>query len=250
MIGPIVLVTLPGFLLGAVVMALANRRVTADLARARWLKLVVFAVIVHGVLGAAALGRSAVVALLLLILGIGARELAGAWRRIAPPRPRRAWWLFVVIAALCLGVGWWLPPDLFAALFVITAAFDGFSQVVGQWLGRRKLAPRLSPGKTVEGLLGGLVAAVAVALLVHELLQMSPGFAAVVGFCAGLAGLAGDLAASWLKRRAGLKDYSTLLPGQGGVLDRFDSLLGALALVGLPLAIACGNAGPSLPALG
>ena len=237
MIGVIFLVTLPGFALGAVVMALANRRVSPEIARARWLKLVVFGLIVHAVLGAAALGRGWVVALLVLVLAIGARELAGAWRRMAAPRPAAVWPVFVVVAALGLSAAWSLPPETFAALYVVTAAFDGFSQVTGQWLGRRKLAPRLSPGKTVEGLAGGLVAATAVALMMHTLFHLDAATAAATGLAIGAAGLAGDLAASWVKRRAGIKDYSALLPGQGGVLDRFDSLLGALAVVGVPLSL-------------
>lgn len=237
MIGAIFQVTLPGFVLGAAVMALANRRVPAQVARARWLKLLVFGLIVHGVLGAAALGRGWVMALLVLVLVIGVRELAGAWRRIPAPRPGFVWPVFVVGVAACLSAAWSLPLENFAALYVATAAFDGFSQVTGQWLGRRRLAPRLSPGKTVEGLAGGLVAAIVVALLTRSLLHVDAIAAAAIGVAIGLAGLAGDLAASWVKRRAGLKDYSALLPGQGGVLDRFDSLLGALAIVGVPLSL-------------
>jgi phosphatidate cytidylyltransferase len=88
-------------------------------------------------------------------------------------------------------------------------------------------------------LAGGLVAAVVVALLARHLLEgtTAPGVAALA-VLTGLAGLAGALAASWPKRRAGIKDYSAALPGQGGFLDRFDSLLGALALAGPALAIA------------
>lgn len=237
-IGPIVQITLPGFALGAVVMALANRRAPRDVARARWLKIVVFALIVHTVLVAAAIGRPAVVALVALIVTVGAREFLGAWQRIAPPRPWAAVWIYVFVAVSCVWLAALLEPATFAAVYLVTAAFDGFSQVVGQWLGRRKLAPRVSPGKTVEGLLGGLVAAGVVACGARGLLHANVVGALVVGIATGCAGLAGDLAASWLKRRAGLKDYSALLPEQGGVLDRFDSLLGALVLVGWPLAIA------------
>ncbi|MCU0975119.1 MAG: phosphatidate cytidylyltransferase [Steroidobacteraceae bacterium] len=237
MIGSIIQVTLPGFALGAIVMMLANRRVAADVARARWLKLVVFGFIVHAVLGAAALGRAWVVALLLVILGVGAWELAGAWRRMAAPRPTRVWGVYLAAAALGLWATSLLSPAVFAFLFIVTAACDGFSQVVGQWLGRQKLAPVLSPGKTVEGLLGGLVAAAAVAVLARALIPLPVLAAAALGAAIGLSGLAGDLSASWVKRRAGLKDYSALLPGQGGVLDRFDSLLGALALAGVALAM-------------
>lgn len=236
MIGAVLQVTLPGFALGAIVMALANRRVVSDIARARWLKLLVFGLIVHGVLGAAALGRAGTVALLIVILGVGAWELAGAWRRIVAPRPWRVWGTYLASALLGLWATWKLDPAVFAFLFVVTAACDGFSQAVGQWLGRHRLASRLSPGKTIEGLLGGLAAATAVAVLARALVPLSVPAAAALGVFIGLAGLAGDLAASWVKRRAGLKDYSALLPGQGGVLDRFDSLLGALALVGAALA--------------
>lgn len=237
-IGSIVQITLPGFALGMAVMALANRHAPRDVARARWLKIAVFGLIVHAVLVAAAIGRPAVVALVVVIVAVGASEFVGAWRRIAPPRPVTAAWIYAGVGVSCVWLATRIEPAAFAAVYLVTAAFDGFSQVVGQWLGRRALAPRVSPGKTVEGMLGGLVAAAVVACVARGLLHLGLAGALAVGIATGLAGLAGDLAASWLKRRAGLKDYSALLPGQGGVLDRFDSLLGALVLVGWPLALA------------
>lgn len=230
MIGPIVQVTLPGFAAGAALMALANRRAAAAVARARWLKFAVFFLIVHGVLGAAAAGRTWVLGLLGVILAAGSLELWRAWRRIAVPRPARVWLVFLAAAILALWNAWRLPPAAFAFVFIVTAACDGFSQVVGQWLGRRPLAPRVSPGKTVGGFLGGLAAAISVALLVRGLLPVAPAPAAALAALLAVTGLGGDLAASWVKRRAALKDYSAALPGQGGFLDRFDSLLGALAL--------------------
>jgi phosphatidate cytidylyltransferase len=232
MIVEILRVTLPGFVLGAVLMALANRRTTAAVARGRWLKLAVFFLIVHGVLAVALAGRTWVMGLLCVVLALGGAELWRAWQRIPRPRPRPVWPVFGFAGLLILWNGWQLAPQVFVFLFVVTASCDGFSQVVGQWLGRRPLAPRLSPGKTVGGFLGGLLAAVVVAVLVRGLLPEEAPAAAVFGALAALSGLAGDLAASWVKRRAGLKDYSSALPGQGGFLDRFDSLLGALAVTG------------------
>jgi len=229
------LVTLPGFAAGAVVMALANRQVERKTARGRWTKLAVFFLIVHFVLALAALGRAWVAGLVLLVLAIGAGEIRHAWTRMARPRPVRVWLLFVGVAALVLTTTWQLRPEGFAFLFLVVASCDGFSQVVGQWVGRRRLAPRLSPGKTVAGLVGGLVAAAVVATLLRELPRVDPAEAALLGVATGLAGLAGDLSASWVKRRAGIKDFSSALPGQGGFLDRFDSLLGALAIVGTAL---------------
>jgi phosphatidate cytidylyltransferase len=232
MIDTIVPVTLAGFALGAVVMAAGSRRVSRDAARARWYKLAVYFVIVQVVLGAAALGRPWVLALLTVILAAGVRELADAWGQMPRPRPVIVWPAFLAIAAAALWNTARLPPTAFAFVFLATAAADGFAQVVGQWLGRRPLAPKVSPAKTLEGFLGGLCAAGSVASFACVLVERSPWEAAGIGVLIGIAGLAGDLSASWIKRRAGLKDYSSALPGQGGFLDRFDSLLGALALAG------------------
>jgi phosphatidate cytidylyltransferase len=142
------------------------------------------------------------------------------------------WPAYFAVATLAVVNGGRISPEAFAFVYVVTAACDGFSQVVGQWLGRRPLAPRVSPRKTVAGLVGGLIAAIVVAVLVRGLVGVGPIVAVCIGVATGLAGLAGDLSASWIKRRAGLKDYSAALPGQGGFLDRFDSLLGALVIVG------------------
>jgi len=226
----ILVVTLTGFVLGAIVMAAGSRGLEPSAARARWYKLAVFFVIVHLVLGAAALGRTAVLAVLLLILLAGASELTRAWRRIGPPRPAQVWLVFLLASAAALWNTARLPPAAFAFLFLAAAAGDGFAQVVGQWVGRRPLAPTVSPAKTVEGFLAGLCAAGSVAALASGLLDVTPSKAVLIGVLTGATGLVGDLSASWVKRRAGIKDYSSALPGQGGFLDRFDSLLGALAL--------------------
>jgi phosphatidate cytidylyltransferase len=232
----IFVVTVPGFAVGAVLMALANRRASPDVARTRWLKIGGYFLIVHGVLGVAAAGRPWVTALVAVILAAASLELRRAWTSMSHPQPAGVWPVFLAVAALSLVSSWLLPPATFAFLFLVTATCDGFSQVVGQLVGRHSLARRVSPAKTVEGLAGGLVAGVFVALLAHGLLPgASAWITTVLAVLTGLAGLTGDLAASWAKRRAGIKDYSAALPGQGGFLDRFDSMLGALAIVGTML---------------
>lgn len=238
MMRSVLAVTLPGFVLGAIFMALANRNTSAEVARARWLKLAVFFAIVHVVLLVSAAGRPWVTALVAAILAAGGVELFLAWRAMQPPRPSRAWILFTIVAALALGASWYLPSPTFGFLFLVTAACDGFSQVTGQLVGRVKLAPRVSPRKTVEGLAGGLIAAVVVALLLRDMLGTGLPATIMIALLTGVAGLIGDLAASWVKRRAAIKDFSAALPGQGGFLDRFDSLLGALVFVGPLLAVA------------
>ncbi len=96
---------------------------------------------------------------------------------------------------------------------------------VGVTLGRRKLAPAISPGKSVEGLVGGLVAAGVVAVAAAFWQGWSAAGWGIVGLCVAGAGVVGDLSKSTMKRAAGVKDSGALLPGHGGVLDRFDAVL-------------------------
>jgi phosphatidate cytidylyltransferase len=224
--------TLPGFAVGAAGMALANRRATRAVARQRWLKLAVFFVIVHVVLGACAFGHPAVENLGLTLVVISAGELLRAWRRIPTPRAWAIWPLFLAACAAFVAALYELEGAQAAFLFVVVATFDGFSQITGQWLGRRKLAPAISPNKTVEGLAGGVAAAMVFAILLRPLVPASPGKACLLGAAIAAAALVGDLASSWVKRRAGIKDYATTLPGQGGFLDRFNTFIAAGALVG------------------
>jgi phosphatidate cytidylyltransferase len=111
--------------------------------------------------------------------------------------------------------------------FLVLMGADTGAYYVGRALGKHKLAPAISPGKTWEGAVGGIFAALAMATLAHfwffrELpLKFTLPLAAVMT----IAGIFGDLAESALKRGAGAKDAANILPGHGGILDRLDSLL-------------------------
>jgi phosphatidate cytidylyltransferase len=112
--------------------------------------------------------------------------------------------------------------------FSTTWIADTGAYVVGSLWGRHKLAPRISPGKSVEGAVGGVVCAVAAGAAFASFVMpatISPAAGAVLGGLAALAGLGGDLAESLLKRDAHVKDASGAIPGHGGALDRFDSVL-------------------------
>jgi phosphatidate cytidylyltransferase len=112
-------------------------------------------------------------------------------------------------------------------LLVIVVFSDTFAFFVGHAVGRRPLAPAVSPGKSVEGAVGGLVGGVLGALVARSLgLPPLPLLHAVaLGAVAAAMGIVGDLDESLLKRWAGVKDSGTLFPGHGGMLDRLDSLL-------------------------
>lgn len=122
-----------------------------------------------------------------------------------------------------------LPDGVFLTFFVflVTWAGDTGAYYTGMTLGRTRLAPVISPKKTVEGLVGGCVTAVASALVARAwfLPSISTLDAVVLGLLLTFAGLFGDLSESMFKRGAGMKDSGVLIPGHGGMLDRVDSLL-------------------------
>ena len=116
---------------------------------------------------------------------------------------------------------------LLATMWMLVALFDTFSYICGVALGKHKIAPAVSPSKTWEGFMGGLLAVYAgiIAIVCYtdaHLMQYQ-----IIGLACVISGLAllGDLFESWLKRHAGIKDTGNTLPGHGGFLDRFDSIL-------------------------
>ena len=121
---------------------------------------------------------------------------------------------------------WWGAMTVLS-VFVTIWACDSAAYFAGRALGRRKLLERVSPGKTIEGAVAGFAAAAGVFLLARATVvpYLSLADALVCGGIVGIFGQLGDLAESLLKRDAGIKDSSTLIPGHGGVLDRFDSLM-------------------------
>jgi phosphatidate cytidylyltransferase len=134
-------------------------------------------------------------------------------------------------------------PWLVLAAMAIVWIADSAAYFAGRRFGRRKLAPAISPGKSWEGAWGGIAAAVVYALLlvafatnagVRAMIDAAP-IALLVAFVIALVALSivGDLHESLLKRRAGVKDSGTLLPGHGGILDRTDALLAAMPPVAL-----------------
>jgi phosphatidate cytidylyltransferase len=232
----ILAVTTGCFTLGAALLHASTRRLAATVRRARWTKFWVYFAVVNGVVVFGYLGRSALLLLVVSITTIGAVEIDKA-RRIAVRKGRRiSIWVWVPYAAIALGSitsAAISPPTLVIYVFLVVAAFDGGSQVIGQLIGRHALAPSLSPRKTIEGLIGGLIIALAVAVLLRNLAEVGAPVAALLGLAMGVVGLAGDLSASWVKRRAAIKNYSNILPGHGGVLDRFDAFLPNCALISI-----------------
>lgn len=147
-------------------------------------------------------------------------------------------------------LGWPYTLSIPYALLMVLAATwaaDVFAYLGGSLVGHRKIAPRISPGKTWEGTIIGCVAATIVFLLMQRAIGSwygGPlGYAfrvdVLVAIGIGPVAFAGDLLESWVKRRAGVKDSGTFLPGHGGMLDRIDSLVATAPFVLLPLLVPC-----------
>ena len=154
-------------------------------------------------------------------------------RRRMPRPPPLAWWALAVLYVGVLGAHWPLLRTLAqgqrwaAVAIAATFATDTGAYAAGRLVGRHYLAPALSPGKTWEGAAGGIVAGATAAVAAVALLGVDAGAGSLAVVAAGLpaAALVGDLLESAVKRRAGIKDSSRILPGHGGLLDRLDSLL-------------------------
>lgn len=143
----------------------------------------------------------------------------------------------ILTAAITAMYGLWqMSPWWLMYVFLLVWCADSGAYFVGRKFGKRKLAPNVSPNKSVEGLIGGLVTSGVVAAIVGQYLQLSG--SALAWFLAlsavtVAASVLGDLFESMLKRRAGIKDSGNILPGHGGVLDRIDSLLSATPVFAL-----------------
>jgi phosphatidate cytidylyltransferase len=175
--------------------------------------------VIDGVAGVSAESYSelwvgfAAVAALALLYGLLTRRLSMGWGL-----------LYVGAPAFALMVLEWTRYDLILWAMLVTWATDIFAYFAGRSIGGPKLAPRISPNKTWAGLIGGMAGAGVVGALTAYLFDLDPLFL-LAGAPMGLLAQLGDLYESKVKRRLGVKDSGTLLPGHGGVLDRVDGLL-------------------------
>ncbi len=190
----------------------------------------------------------------LLLVAVGIVLIAVASFSIPDPRDGLATWigtvfgaLYVSLLAFVVRLGHAAPPvptdaplDFLGAergwiLLLILAvwSYDTGAYLVGKQFGREKFLTHISPSKTYAGLIGGVVATTVVVAVFLWGLGQSPVHALVLGPLTALAAQSGDLAESMLKRAAGAKDSSDLIPGHGGMLDRIDSFLFAAPIVTL-----------------
>ena len=142
---------------------------------------------------------------------------------------------FFLFGALSVGFYFFgnLDKELILFSFLVISIFDSFSQITGQLWGKRKILPQISPNKTLEGMIGGSVVALLSALLLNELTSRPVYLTLFLSAGIVFFAFTGDAIASLYKRKYMVRNFSELIPGHGGILDRFDSLIAGGAWVAL-----------------
>jgi phosphatidate cytidylyltransferase len=160
---------------------------------------------------------------LYIMLSVMGLALSYEWHQLSSKTSKPLTWdilgqLYIMAAMIIFSK----KPEMCTDIIAIVIATDIGAYFVGKTIGGKKLCPNISPNKTYAGLFGGIIGAI----MAGHFLTVSPMISAIVA----LAAVAGDLLESHLKRKAGQKDSGTLIPGHGGVLDRFDSSLMAICV--------------------
>jgi len=235
MIRTIYIISLAYFVLAAVAFYFINRRKQAHEARNTWIKLGTYFLIVHVIFFTVVFLPLAFRILAGIIIFMGFYELHKLYRESGFNQKSFYWRSVVLFAVFSLGFYLYsgLDKGLILFTFLVLCIFDGFSQITGQLFGRRKLFPKISPNKTVEGLIGGTLIAVLSALLIEKLIYAEALRAMLMAFGIAVFAFVGDVATSYYKRKFHVKDFSNMIPGHGGFLDRFDSLIGGGAWIAL-----------------
>lgn len=235
MIWTIYFIILIYFTLGFTGFYIINRKKKRDEARNSWVKFITYFFIIHILFFSILFFPVVFRILTLIIITGGFYELYKIFRESGYRKP-----VFFLSSLFILGlfsVGFYFFSGLNSRLvlftFLILSIFDSFSQIAGQLWGRRKLFRKISPQKTVEGLIGGIIVAVASSWLLKDIIKGTEFYP--MRLATGIVAFAflGDMITSFYKRAYNVKDFSNLIPGHGGFLDRFDSLIAGGAFVAL-----------------
>ena len=204
-------------------MYIANTRVAPLVRKQRWLKYFTYILITGAVI--ASIFLNFFIWLSCVIVAVGFAELSLAGRNSGPRFVIRSFFVYAFIACGFLFFSFYFKLQSVLFIYFQVLIFDAFGQITGQLFGKKLLVRRISPTKTLEGLMGGWLFCIVSAALGATWVNLSIGPALLFGLLTGLTSFCGDLLASWFKRVRGIKDYSNWLPGQGGFLDRFDSFI-------------------------
>lgn len=229
------IVILVYFVLGTAGIWFINRHKEPAVARRSWIKHLTYFIITSFLFFSIALNNTLFRYIAAVIMIAGFLELAKLF--VESGYCHKLFFMTSLLILAVLSVGFFffsrMEQGLILYAFLILCIFDGFSQVTGQLIGKRKLFPRISPNKTVEGFIGGATVALMSTLVFRQLIPAEPLRPVLIAAVVVVFAFAGDTAKSVYKRKYNVKDFSRLIPGHGGFLDRFDSLIAGGAGVAL-----------------
>lgn len=235
MIRAIYYIILIYFLLGGIAFYIINRKKDPAVAKESYTKFGMYFLIINALFFSITINSIAFHFISVIIIAGGLWELFKLYKNSGFQKKGFFVLSVLIYAVLSLGFvvfsGYESGLILFA--FLVLSIFDSFSQITGQLWGRKKLFPEISPKKTVGGLVGGTLVALVSSYLLKDLYAGETTEALVLAIGVIVFAFAGDLSASYYKRKFGVKDFSKLIPGHGGLLDRFDSLIAGSAWVAL-----------------
>jgi phosphatidate cytidylyltransferase len=235
MIKVIYYIILAYFFLGAVGFIFINRKKEQSIARNNWVKFLTYFIIINVLFFCIIQGTVFFRSAAIIIIISGFLELSRLY--VKSGYVHKQVFYFSLLFFLIISVGFFIfsgmEKELVLYVFLILSIFDSFSQISGQLWGKRKLMPTISPNKTWGGLAGGTLIALISGLLLKNLLYISSIEAIALTVNIILSAFVGDMASSFYKRQYKVKDFSNLIPGHGGFLDRFDSLIASGAWIAL-----------------
>jgi phosphatidate cytidylyltransferase len=225
---PIIYYILFFIILAGIGMAIANKKTAPYIRRQRWLKYFTYIIFTGAVIACIFLHLFYWLAWILTVAAFV--ELLKVNMTVAVKKITviKSCVIFLPVATGFLLFSKTFTDSFLLFIYFQVLVFDGFCQITGQLFGRHALLPSVSPSKTMEGLLGGWLFCIIAGYMAAGWLNIRTGaglFGLLAGLLTGLTSFSGDLLASYYKRKVHVKDYSNWLPGQGGFLDRFDSLL-------------------------
>ncbi len=235
MIRTIYFIVLAYFLIGGIGFYFIDRKKEPEVVHKNRVKFIAYFIIINTLFLSITIYPLAFRYLSVLIIGGGFYELIKLFRKSGYAKKTFFQFSILLFGIPSLGFFFFgsLEKELVLFTFLILSIFDSFSQISGQLLGTRKILPEISPNKTLGGLIGGTTIALISALLLHELSSRPVYLTLLLSVGIVFFSFAGDVAASIYKRKFGVKNFSELIPGHGGILDRFDSLIAGGAWVSL-----------------
>ncbi len=227
------------FLLGGIGFYVINRKKPASVARKSYVKFLTYFLIINILFFSITFWPSFFHFLALVIIGIGFYEMYRVF--VLSGYQFLKYFIFSVLLFILLSGGFYLYSSMNSKLilfgFLVISIFDSFSQISGQLWGHKKILPTISPNKTVEGVFGGAIIALLSGFILGGLYETSHVELLILTGGIIIFAFLGDALASMYKRKYSVKDYSQLIPGHGGFLDRFDSLIAGGAWVAIYLYI-------------